>query len=233
MLMNRFLLLIAVLSMGLKATEQAQGGQGALESNDLKVELDGSSKNQNRQELDQRTRWVNGRYVRKGPHRYRYKVKQRLRGKRWVFVRRYLKLWNKNYYPQCSDNYKQSQIGNASQMTRLGWRLRFSHRTNNDNRYRRTCHKNRHNYFGYSSGRSMGTASVTQKGTGTAYQNYGNCWRGGGVRVLQNGRTLSYASRNNMDKLVTIRFKNNDKLTIRDEGDGSIVLINSLTFQCR
>ena len=85
-------------------------------------------------------------------------------------------------------------------------------------------------WFGFYSGRSVGSISAYFKGSGTAMLIYENCWIDNEVAVYLNCKKISSADGNKTRNELSFNFTSGD--TLRIEEDGAIIKLHSLTISC-
>ena len=88
------------------------------------------------------------------------------------------------------------------------------------------------NWYGWSDLKKVGTLSTVLKGSGKLTLNFGNCWHLGIVAVYLNKQLMAVAHPKTK-KEVSLSFKQGALLEIKDEGLGSVIQLNSITFECK
>ena len=119
-------------------------------------------------------------------------------------------------------------LSSIVEMRKNGWV--FDVTNSNEDRYKNECGKFQ-TWYGYSYGRDVGSIHVALLGSGNATLNYGNCYRQGRVKVLLNGKEISQASANTLEKIARFSYSHRNILTIK-EVNTAIIKTNSLRFSC-
>ena len=127
-----------------------------------------------------------------------------------------------NYCPDIGFSNVQSRL----EMEENGWIFHVSHSDMVFHGER--CGNN--GWFGFYSGRSVGSISAHFKGSGTAMLIYGNCWIHNVVAVYLNHHKISLAYGNETHKEISFNFISGDMLRV--EEDGAIIKLHSLTISC-
>ena len=88
------------------------------------------------------------------------------------------------------------------------------------------------NWYGWSTLKKVGKLSAVLKGSGKLTLNFGNCWHLGIVAVYLDKQLMAVAHPRTK-KEVSLSFKEGSLLEIKDEGLGSVIQLNSITFECK
>ena len=92
------------------------------------------------------------------------------------------------------------------------------------------------NWFGWSDWKKVGTLSTVLKGSGNLTINFGNCWNSGKVKVYLDAKLMATADKSELGHpktvTATFAFHQGSLLEIKDEGDNSVISLNSMTFDC-
>ena len=87
------------------------------------------------------------------------------------------------------------------------------------------------NWYGWSSGRDVGSLKTTLKGSGEFTLDFGNCGTKGSVRAYLNDLEIRYTNPG-QNYVKTQRFTPGSVLKIKDTGADSIVRLNAFSVIC-
>ena len=121
-------------------------------------------------------------------------------------------------------------------MVQNGWKFDLTHAGQNPwnlaYKFMRPFCGTNNNWYGWSTLKKVGTLSTVLKGSGNLKLNFGNCWHLGIVAVYLNKQLMAVAHPKTK-KEVSLSFKQGALLEIKDEGLGSVIQLNSITFECK
>ena len=139
----------------------------------------------------------------------------------------------------CESNDVLMKIGNVSEMRLNGWSIEFDRDGTNPlyqhqkwfTSIAKSCTAAA-KWFGWSPLNTTGVLKTTLKGHGQFTLDFGNCWNQGTVNVYLNGDAIASAPVGVKTKTKTQSFTPGSVLEIKDEGENSIVSLNSFTVIC-
>ena len=111
-------------------------------------------------------------------------------------------------------------------MEESGWNFDVSHWDKKE--FRDICGSD--TWYGYNSGRRMGSVSSNFKGSGFGILKFGNCWGHNNVEVSLNSKKIAFAFGNETNKEILFHFFPGDKLQVTE--DGAIIKLHSLSIKC-
>ena len=121
-------------------------------------------------------------------------------------------------------------------MVQNGWKFDLTHAGQNPwnlaYKFMRPFCGTSNNWYGWSTLKKIGTLSTLLKGSGNLKLNFGNCWHLGIVAVYLDKQLMAVAHPKTK-KEVSLFFKQGSLLEIKDEGLGSVIQLNSITFECK
>ena len=86
-------------------------------------------------------------------------------------------------------------------------------------------------WYGWNPAESVGSISTVLACGGYGKLDFGNCWNDGVVVAYLNDQVIGKAYPNTPSHLTfKFGFKHGDKLVLKDEGDGSIILFNQFYY---
>ena len=121
-------------------------------------------------------------------------------------------------------------------MIQNGWKFDLTHAGQNPwnlaYKFMRSFCGTSNNWYGWSTLKKEGTLSTVIKGSGKLTLNFGNCWHLGRVAVYLDKQLMAVAYPKSK-KEISLYFKQGSLLEIKDEGLGSVIQLNSITFECK
>ena len=126
-------------------------------------------------------------------------------------------------------------LGNISEMKRNGWSIEFDR----DGSFTPQWYTNvgKHctvgtKWFGWSRLNTTGVLKTTLRGLGQFTLDFGNCGKLGTVNVYLNGNAIASAPVGVKTRSITHSFTPDSVLEIKDEGENSVVSLNSFSIDC-
>ena len=132
---------------------------------------------------------------------------------------------------QLNDMFKDP--GNVSEMGLIGWSIEFDNvGSYSPKRYTnvgKQCTPGA-KWFGWSPGNATGVLRTTLKGFGYFTLDFGNCWYKGSVNVYLDDILIASAPVGVKRRAITHNFTSDSVLEIKDEGENSVVSLNSFSI---
>ena len=119
-----------------------------------------------------------------------------------------------------------TNVGSRQVMEKGAWKFDVSHW--NKNEYNDMCGND--TWYGFYSGRRMGSISANFKGSGFGILKFGNCWAHNEVEVYLNYDKIAFALGNVINQEILFHFSPGDTLEVME--DTAIIKLHSLSIKC-